>query len=179
MLRFLRQTAALLAALEDPRAFARRYGADVSNCPELARATVRAGLAQLETSGARPPWVAYLAIDADTQVVVGACSFAGAPTADPSASVSIAYTTFTPFEGLGYATKMVRKLVEIAVASGKVEQLLARTLPARSGSTRVLTKAGFEFVGPVEDPDEGLRWRWRRSVRRRPVGPTQTPSGSS
>jgi hypothetical protein len=28
----------------------------------------------------------------------------------------------------------------------------------------VLQKNGFELVGPVTDPEDGLVWRWERSV---------------
>ncbi len=45
------------------------------------------------------------------------------------------------------------------------ESLGAHTLPAPNASTRVLAKCGFERTGEVEDPEDGLVWRWERSKK--------------
>ena len=111
----------------------------------------------------RDPWGGYFAVDEDTHEVVGSCAFKTPPTAE--GSVEIAYFTYPPFEGRGYATEMARQLVEMATQAGTVGSIVAHTLPEPSASTRVLEKAGLALVGEVIDPDDGLVWRWHRRAR--------------
>ena len=86
--------------------------------------------------------------------MVGTCAYKGGPNAD--GSVEVAYHTFPPFEGRGYATGMATKLVALA----GLRRVLAHTLPERNASCRVLEKAGFVWAGEVIDPEDGLVWRW-------------------
>jgi ribosomal-protein-alanine N-acetyltransferase len=111
----------------------------------------------------RDPWGGYFAVDEDTHEVVGSCAFKTPPTAE--GSVEIAYFTYPPFEGRGYATEMARQLVEMATQAGTVASIVAHTLPESSASTRVLEKAGLALVGEVIDPEDGLVWRWHRRTR--------------
>ena len=90
----------------------------------------------------RDPWGGYFAVDEDTQEVVGSCAFKTPPTAE--GTVEIAYFTYPPFEGRGYATEMARQLVEMATHAGAVGSVLAHTLPEPSASTRVLEKTGMD-----------------------------------
>jgi [ribosomal protein S5]-alanine N-acetyltransferase len=46
-------------------------------------------------------WGGYVAVDETSDLVVGSCAFKGPPTAD--GTVEIAYYTFGPYEGQGYA----------------------------------------------------------------------------
>jgi [ribosomal protein S5]-alanine N-acetyltransferase len=110
----------------------------------------------------RDPWGGYFAVDEDTHEVVGSCAFKTPPTAE--GSVEIAYFTYPPFEGRGYATEMARRLVEMATQAGTVGSVIAHTLPEPSASTRVLEKAGLAFVGEVIDPEDGRVWRWNRRI---------------
>jgi hypothetical protein len=41
-----------------------------------------------------------------------------------------------------------------------VKLVRAHTLRTPNASTKVLKKCGFEFVGEVFEPDDGLVWRW-------------------
>lgn len=52
--------------------------------------------------------------------------------------------------------------MEFASKDARVLRIRAHTLPERNASTSVLTKAGFEKLGEVVDPDDGLLWRWER-----------------
>ena len=111
-----------------------------------------------------PPerWGGYYAVDEDTHEVVGSCAFKTPPTAE--GTVEIAYFTYPPFEGRGYATEMARKLVDLATQAGTVGSVIAHTLPEPSASTRVLEKAGLELVAEVTDPEDGPVWRWHRRL---------------
>jgi len=107
-------------------------------------------------------WGSYLAVDAESREIVGSCLFKTPPTAERS--VEIAYHTYPEFEGRGYATEMARNLVELARGSTAVHRVIAHTLPETNASTRVLEKAGMDFVGEVIDPDDGRVWRWQLQV---------------
>ena len=84
---------------------------------------------------------------------------------DASGCVEIAYYTFPPFEGHGYATAMARRLRELAAATNAVREVVALTLPEANASTRVLEKVGFRRAGDAMDSDQGRVWRWVFRVR--------------
>jgi RimJ/RimL family protein N-acetyltransferase len=46
-----------------------------------------------------------------------------------------------------------------------VARVRAHTRPSNTASTRVLEKCGFDFIGQVNDPDDGSVWRWERGRR--------------
>ncbi|MGZ8346908.1 MAG: GNAT family N-acetyltransferase [Allosphingosinicella sp.] len=115
---------------------------------------------ELLTRDPRPaPWGCYLA-DFDG-AVVGTCAFKAAP--DEAGTVEIAYMTFPTFERQGHATAMAAALIQVAFAAG-VPLVIAHTLPEENASTRALRRNGFAFAGAVEDPEDGLVWRWEWSV---------------
>src|SRR4051812_6907135 len=104
--------------------------------PEQPTEQVRNVLAMTGAMPPRPdPWGGYLAYDGDR--VIGTCAFKNAPS--PARPAEIAYFTFPPFEGRGYAAQMARELVRLAAAAG-ASQLVAETLPEPNASTRVLQK---------------------------------------
>jgi len=43
-----------------------------------------------------------------------------------------------------------------------VRRLRVHTLPERNASTRILEKVGFERLGEIIDPEDGVIWRWER-----------------
>jgi ribosomal-protein-alanine N-acetyltransferase len=93
-------------------------------------------------------------------IVVGASGYKGPP--DDLGVVEIAYGIVPSRQGRGYATEVAGALVQFASADARVRRIIAHTLPEPNASTRVLTKSGFEHVGAVEDPEDGLVWRWER-----------------
>ena len=117
--------------------------------------TIPPGIPSTVTSD---PWRGYFAVDPTTRELIGSCAFKSSPT--PEGSVEIAYFTYPPFEGRGYATEMARALVALALKSGAVRTIVAHTLPEPNASTRVLQKTGMTFVGEVIDPEDGRVWRW-------------------
>lgn len=104
-----------------------------------------------------PAWGCFLVADDAAGRLVGTCGFKDGPDAD--GVVEIAYGTFPPFEGRGYATRMAADLLAMASRHPGV-RVVAHTLPERNASGRVLEKAGFRFVGDVIDPEDGPVWRW-------------------
>ena len=102
------------------------------------------------------PWGCYLAeFDGD---IVGTCAFKAAPNA--AGEAELAYMTFPAFESRGHATAMAAALATIADREGVLP--IAHTLPEENPSTRALRRNGFGFAGEVEDPEDGLVWRWER-----------------
>lgn len=148
----------------DPGDFEQRYRARLGATGELAREVVRQSFARFPLADSDPVWSGFLAVDACTEEIVGSCAFKGPPA--PDGSVEIAYFTFPPFERQGFGTAMAAKLVEIALSSGRVECVLAHTLPERNACTRILEKLGFRCGGEVIDPEDGLVWRWELLVGR-------------
>lgn len=140
----------------DPARLARElapgFGGDEAPAREMLEQTLTL-LTELPRSN---PWGCYLA-EVDGRPV-GTCAFKSAPT--EAGEVELAYMTFPAFEGRGHATAMVRALAEIADEAGAIP--IAHTLPEENGSNRALGRNGFTLAGEVEDPEDGLVWRWER-----------------
>lgn len=127
------------------------FGGDEGPARELLSQTVT-----LLTSDPRPdPWGSYLA-QAGGQAI-GLCAFKSAP---KTGEVELAYMTFPAFEGRGHAGEMVAALAGIADQAGVMP--IAHTLPKENASNKALRRNGFIFAGEVEDPGDGLVWRWER-----------------
>jgi len=116
-------------------------------------------LARVKASNSADPWTHGFAVaQRASGTVVGMCAYKGPPNAD--AAVEIAYGINPEYQGRGYATEVARALVAFAFASGQVRLVCAHTRPEENASTHVLTKCGFEWIGEVMDPEDGLVWRW-------------------
>ena len=126
-------------------------------------------LARVRALTSADPWSCFFSIvHRSTDVVIGQCAYKGPPI---DGIVEIAYGVDTDYQGRGYATEAARALVVRAFDSGQVHIVRAHTLAAENASTRVLTKCGFELIGEVVEPEDGLVWRWEiDKVRRRPAG---------
>jgi RimJ/RimL family protein N-acetyltransferase len=127
-------------------------GARTAGLSELLRQTV----AFYSRVGFVIPWISYLAIEGST--AVGCCSFKSRPA---NGCVEIAYFTFPQHEGRGIATEMASRLVAIASSSPDPVCVTAQTLPERNASHRILEKLGFEAVGTLEHPEDGIVLEWQ------------------
>lgn len=152
---------------EGPERFRRHYGASVAaeDAP-LVRDVVEQTLGMLPDEPRDARWGGYLAVDDESGLVVGSCAFKAPPTED--GTVEIAYYTFGPYEGQGYAKAMARALVSLARSSPRVHRVLAHTLPESNPSTSVLRSVGMRFVNEVHDPEDGPVWRWQLEREARP-----------
>lgn len=118
-------------------------------------------LAQLSTATAADPWThGFGLLHVASGMMIGAASFKGPPTAD--GIVEIAYGVVPDYQNRGYATEAAQALVAYAFSSGRVSVVRAHTLPEPNASTRVLAKCGFQHIGEVIDPEDGLVWRWEK-----------------
>jgi RimJ/RimL family protein N-acetyltransferase len=119
----------------------------------------KAWLETLRGSESPDPWIhGFAVVEGDT--IVGTAGFKGPPNDD--GVVEIAYGIVPSRQGRGYATEAAKALVEFARSDPRVKLIRAHTLPKSNASTRVLTKCSFHHVGEVNDPDDGLVWRWER-----------------
>lgn len=106
----------------------------------------------------------FLAVDPDDRQVVGTCGFRGPVR---GGRVEIAFWTFPPFEGRGWATAMTRALVTRAFADPTVQTVVAHTLAERTPAGSVLTANGLVRVQARRRDESGpggaVRgkvWRW-------------------
>ncbi len=144
---------------EAPDDFTRTFGASLGEHEALVRKVVAQTIALLVKVPRGPEWGGYLVADQDQSLVIGTCGFTHGPEAD--GTVEIAYFTFPEFEGRGYATAMARELLNRAVQSGAVREVVAHTLPKRNASTRILERVGLHLVGNAHDEEVGTVWLWR------------------
>jgi RimJ/RimL family protein N-acetyltransferase len=114
-------------------------------------------LALLEKSAPQDPWVHGFHVVNDAGVTVGLGAFKGPPV---DGTVEIAYAIEPDQQGKGHATYAARALAAFAFASGRVRVVRAHTLPDGIASQHVLLKSGFEKIGEVVDPEDGLVWRF-------------------
>ena len=131
------------------------FGGDAATARELLAQTFA-----LLTRDPRPaPWGAYLAYRQGRSV--GTCAFKAAP--DAHGMVEIAYMTWPACEGQGAGTAMAAALVDLAERSG-ARTARAHTLCEDNASTAILRRIGFAWQGEVEEPEDGLVWRWERKL---------------
>jgi ribosomal-protein-alanine N-acetyltransferase len=118
-------------------------------------------LAKLHSATVADPWLhGFSIIQRDSGETVGTAGFKGPPSAD--GTVEIAYGIEPDYQGNGYATEAAQALVNYAFTNGPVSIVVAHTLPQLNASGGVLTKCGFQRVGEVVDPEDGLVWRWEK-----------------
>lgn len=144
----------------DPARFAEElapaFGGDEGQAREMLTQTLA-----LLIGDPRPvPWGSYLARLAGRPI--GICAFKAAP--DAAGEVELAYMTFPAFEGRGHAGAMIALLAAIADEAGALP--IAHTLPEENASNKALRRNRFAFAGAVEDPEDGLVWRWERRQSR-------------
>lgn len=116
-------------------------------------------------STAMDPWRhGFAVVHRESHLVIGSVGFREPPdeAAGIAGIVEIGYGIVPAYHRRGYATEAVGAVVAWAFASGRVCLIRAHTVATNTASTRVLAKCGFAPVGEVEDPDDGLVWRWER-----------------
>jgi RimJ/RimL family protein N-acetyltransferase len=122
-----------------------------------------AWLEQLRVAPGPDPWtLGFAVVHRDEGRVIGSAAFKGPPAEDGVAE--IAYGIAPGYQGKGYATEAARALVAFALERVDVTLIRAHTMPENGASGRVLAKSGFQYVGEVIDPEDGLVWRWERPI---------------
>jgi RimJ/RimL family protein N-acetyltransferase len=140
----------------DPEAFAAELAPGFGGDEGPAREILAETLALLTRDPRPDPWGSYVVRRG--RRTIGVAAFKSAPMGE--GEVEIAYMTFPAFEGRGHATATIAALVDIAEAAGAVP--FAHTLPEENASNMALRRNGFVYAGEVDDPEDGLIWRWEK-----------------
>ena len=157
------QTARLCLVLESTEAVLAR----VEAMSPADRAEVSPDWLARVRAAAPSPWThGFALVEAATGAVIGSCGYKGPP--DPDGVVEIAYGVDPSRRGRGYAREAATALVEFALAADRVRIVRAHTRPENGASARVLAACGFERVGEVVDPEDGLVWRWQLAAPGQP-----------
>lgn len=148
----------------DPAATLARFSTNGSSVAPVAHKVAKATIDLRASTGATPPWLAYLALRNGDHAVVGACAFKGPPVAR---SVEIVCFTFPGYEQRGYGTAMSCQLIEIAFAHDEVREVVAHTPPEENAAARLVRRLGFQFRAMAHDRigEEISRWSLRRTTQ--------------
>ena len=116
-------------------------------------------MAALCSACADAGWVSGFSIEhVGDNALIGFCGCKGPP--DSGRTVEIGYGVAPGYRGRGFASEAVRAMVAHCFATGRIAVVRAHTLPEPNASTRVLQHCGFQKIGEVTDPEDGLIWRW-------------------
>jgi RimJ/RimL family protein N-acetyltransferase len=145
----------------------------IESLPPAVRAEVSPDYVQrLRTADGPSAWTCSFAMfERLTNQVVGSCAFKGPP--DDHGVVEVAYGVEELHWGKGYATEATQALIGYGISEKHVHRIRAHTKSGSMASERVLRKCGFELMGEVEDPEDGLVNRWEICLNR------QVPAVSS
>ena len=120
------------------------------------REAIASGGERLAAEPAIGRWWTYFFLH-DTGGLIGAGGFKGPP---EDGAVEIGYGLAPAWRGQGLALEAARGLVLFGLADARVSVVRAHTLPEVNASTRLLAALGMRHVESLEDPEDGLVWRW-------------------
>jgi RimJ/RimL family protein N-acetyltransferase len=93
-------------------------------------------------------WLGWYAIkppeEKQSAVLIGAGGYFGPPS--DTGEIEIGYSVVPSYQKKGYATEIVKALVDIANTDSRVKRILARTTDSNNASCTVLEKNGFKLV---------------------------------
>ena len=103
-------------------------------------------------------WWTYFPIHTVDQKLIGSCGYKGKPSLD--GMVEIGYEVCPEYRQKGYGTEIANGLLAHAFKDEHIKIVVAHTLPMENASTNILRKLSFNKVSEIEDPEDGLIWRW-------------------
>jgi RimJ/RimL family protein N-acetyltransferase len=158
-MRLVPTTARLVRAeIEDRIAFAALLGATVPESwpPEMLADALPWFLRQLEEHSDWSGWLSWygIVIDPSPQppILVGSAGFTGPPR---DGAAEVGYSVLPEHQRRGYASEMVRALIDWAFARPGVQRLIANTTTDNVPSIRLLCRVGFEEAAEGLDPLRG------------------------
>ncbi|UPT68402.1 MAG: GNAT family N-acetyltransferase [Sphingobacteriales bacterium JAD_PAG50586_3] len=125
---------------------------------EFGEPAFRFTLARLSEQPDEFMWWAYLPIYKADNMLVGSCGFKGVPT--DTGMVEIGYEVAESYRNKGLATEFATALIDFAFSHPQVTMVQAHTLAVENASCAVLQRCGMQKMETLEDPDDGLIWRW-------------------
>jgi RimJ/RimL family protein N-acetyltransferase len=135
------------------------------NWTEFGVGALQYSLERLTENEEENGWWTYFPIHKNDNKLIGSGGYKGKPTSD--GTVELGYEIAPAYRNRGLATEMTKGLIENALKENRVKSIIAHTLGQENPSTKVLQKCGFEKVQAINDPDDGLIWKWeiKRSNR--------------
>lgn len=151
--------AILIEAIKGNSNIAHKLGVDVpDNWTEFGKEALQYAHNKLEKNSSERGWWTYLPILKSENILIGSGGYKGKPTNE--GEIEIGYEITPEFRNQGLATELAKALVENAFEFDQVKLISAHTLGEFNPSTKVLLKCGFEKVEELNDPDEGIIWKW-------------------
>lgn len=152
-------TEILKAAIRGDDTLAKKINVNVQeNWTEFGVGALQYALDRLIESDQEKNWWTYFPIHKQDNRLIGSGGYKGKPTTD--GIVELGYEIAPKYRNLGLATEMTKGLIENAFRDERVKSIIAHTLGQENPSTKVLQKCGFKMVEELNDPDDGLIWRW-------------------
>lgn len=152
-------TAIMRAAIDGNEILAKELNVIVpDDWTEFGVGALQYSLDRISQSKEENGWWTYLPIHKASNKLIGSGGYKGGPT--PEGTVEIGYEIAPNYRNRGLATEMAKGLIKNAFNDNRVKSVIAHTLGEENPSTRVLQKCGFIKVDEIDDPDDGLLWRW-------------------
>lgn len=130
---------------------------------EFGTGPLQYSLDKLTESEEEKGWWSYFPIYKPENKLIGSGGYKGKPTTE--GVVEIGYEIAPAFRNRGLATEMAKGLIENALKDKRVQTIIAHTLAEENPSTKVLKKCGFEKVQEINDPEDGLIWKWELNLK--------------
>ena len=108
------------------------------------------------------PWLIRLAVERQTNTIVGLANFHDAP--DGDGMVEIGYRISAPFRRQGYGREIALIMWDFAASHPEVKILRASVSPTNTPSLAIIEGAGFIHVGEQDDPEDGLEYIYDMAV---------------
>jgi len=103
-------------------------------------------------------WLGWYAIKPSDEnkaaVLIGAGGYFGPPS--ETGELEIGYSVIPSYQNKGYATEIVKALVDIAANDSRVKRISARTTDSNKASCKVLAKNGFNSIS--RDLENNIRY---------------------
>lgn len=149
----------LKAAIEGNENIAKLLEVEIAiNWTEFGVGALQYSLDRLSESEDEKNWWTYFPILKKENILIGSGGYKGKP--NDEGEVEIGYEIASDYRNRGLATEMTLGLVENAFKDIRVKNIIAHTLAEENPSTKVLLKCGFVKVQEINDPDDGLIWKW-------------------
>ena len=149
----------LKSAIAGNDVLAKRLNVTVQhNWTEFGVPALQYSLDRLVENPEQSGWWTYLPIHKQDNRLIGSAGYKGMPTTD--GTVEIGYEISRDYRNRGLATELAKGLILHAFKDTRVRSITAHTLGQENPSTAVLQKCGFVKVEEIEDPDDGLIWKW-------------------
>ena len=117
---------------------------------------------QVQADPSVNPWLIRLAVDRESDTIVGLTNFHDRP--DEDGVVEIGYRVTDRFRRNGYGREIAQIMWDFAASHPDVKVLRATVSPTNVPSLAIIESTGFAHVGEQDDPEDGLEYVFDMSV---------------